>query len=289
MVDGPRSGEIIDQLRRLGELGIRCHTQLVLCPGINDGDELERSIADLAALRPTVASISVVPVGLTKYNNLLKVGDLPAMRTYTRPEAEEVVRRVEQWQKRFTAEPDGGGSPFTYLSDEWYYITGHPFPRARHYGDYAQLENGVGMTRKLQDDWRVARRGLPRSVEPGRKLAIVTGVMAEPVMRRLAHDLERAQGLESRVIPVENRFFGPLVTVAGLLSGQDILDEVLRCTTEFSPEDLLVLPRVALDNGGTRFLDDLCVDEFRGQVPAQVVFAKTAADLAGAVQSLACR
>jgi NifB/MoaA-like Fe-S oxidoreductase len=79
------------------------------------------------------------------------------------------------------------------------------------------------------------------------------------------------------------------VTVAGLLSGQDILDEVLRCTRPFSPEDLVVLPRVALDNGGTRFLDDLRVDEFRGQVPAGVVFAKTAADLAGAVQSLACR
>src|SRR5215469_13152144 len=115
MVDGPRSGEIIEQLRRLGELGIRCHTQLVLCPGINDGDELERSIGDLAALRPIVASISVVPVGLTKYNNLLKVGDLPAMRTFTRPEAVKVVEQVSQWQKHFAAEPDGGGSPFAYL------------------------------------------------------------------------------------------------------------------------------------------------------------------------------
>jgi putative radical SAM enzyme (TIGR03279 family) len=289
MVDGPRSGEIIDQLRRLGSLGIRCHTQLVLCPGINDGVELERSISDLAALRPIVASISVVPVGLTKYNNLLKVGDLPAMRTFTRPEAEDVVEQVEQWQKRFTSEPDGVRSPFAYLSDEWYYVTDRPFPRARHYGDYAQLENGVGMTRKMQDDWRAARRGLPGSVEPGRKLAIVTGVMAEPVMRRLAHDLKRVQGLESLVIPVENRFFGPLVTVAGLLCGQDILDEALRRTFQFSPEDLLVLPRVALDNGGTRFLDDLRVDEFCGRVPAQVLFAKTAAELAGAVQSLASR
>jgi NifB/MoaA-like Fe-S oxidoreductase len=236
-----------------------------------------------------VASISVVPVGLTKYNNLLKVGDLPAMRTFTRPEAVEVVDRVERWQKRFAVEPGGGGSPFAYLSDEWYYITDRPFPRARHYGDYAQLENGVGMTRKLQDDWRGARIGLPSSVEPGRKLAIVTAVMAEPVIRRLAQDIERIQGLETRVIPVVNRFFGPLVTVAGLLCGQDILDEIRRCTTGFSPEDLVVLPRVALDNAGTRFLDDLHIDEFRSRVPAQVLFAKTAAELAGAVQTLAAR
>jgi NifB/MoaA-like Fe-S oxidoreductase len=91
------------------------------------------------------------------------------------------------------------------------------------------------------------------------------------------------------VIPVENRFFGPLVTVAGLLCGQDILDEVLRCKPPFSSQDLVVLPRVALDNGGTRFLDDLRVDEFRGRVPAQVLFAKTAVELVGAVQSLASR
>ena len=162
-MDGPRSGEIVPQLQRLGSLGITCHTQLVLCPGINDGDELERSIADLAALRPTVASISVVPVGLTKYNNLLKVGDLPAMRTFTRPEALEVVERVERWQKRFAAEPGAHRLPFVYLSDEWYFIAGRQFPPAHHYGDFAQLENGVGMTRKLLDEWKDARRSLPQS------------------------------------------------------------------------------------------------------------------------------
>src|SRR5215469_9646966 len=218
MVDGPRSGEIIPQLERLISLGIACHTQIVLCPGINDGDELDRSVGDLARLRPGVASISVVPVGLTKYNNMLKTGDLPPMRSYTRPEALEVVARVEEWQKRFAEGPVAPGLPFVYLSDEWYYTTGRPFPGARHYGDFAQLENGVGMTRKLQDDWRRVRAILPRRLESPRRLALITGLMAEPVINRLGRDLGRVGGLDVQVVPVANRFFGPQVTVAGLLS-----------------------------------------------------------------------
>ncbi|MGO8950659.1 MAG: DUF512 domain-containing protein [Ktedonobacterales bacterium] len=287
MVDGPRSGEIMEQLRRLGSLGIVCHTQLVLCPGINDADELERSIADLATLRPNVASISVVPVGLTRYNNLLKVGDLPAMRSFQLAEAEEVVERVERWQRHFAALPGSGGLPFSYLSDEWYYLTKRPFPKARHYGEYAQLENGVGMTRKLLDDWHRLKHKLPRKVEPVRKLAIITGVMAEPVITRLARDLQTIPGLQLQVVPVANRFFGPLVTVAGLLCGQDVLDTILEACDDFSPDDLIMLPRVMLDNAGSRFLDDMTVDEFRQRLTARVLFAKTAAEFAAAVATLA--
>jgi putative radical SAM enzyme (TIGR03279 family) len=292
MVDGPRSGEIIPQLGRLISLGIACHTQIVLCPGINDGDELDRSIADLARLRPGVASISVVPVGLTKYNNLLKTGDLPPMRSYTVPEALEVVERVEVWQRRFADGANGSvtpGLPFVYLSDEWYYTTRRPFPAARHYADFAQLENGVGMTRKLQDDWRRVRRTLPRRLESPRRLALITGVMAEPVINRLGHDLSRVGGLSLQVVPVANRFFGSQVTVAGLLCGQDVLDETLRRCGELSADDLIALPRVMLDNAGKRFLDDMSVEEFQAAAPAKVVFVKTVEELAGEIATLAGR
>ena len=288
MVDGPRSGDIMEQLERLGTLGIACHTQLVLCPGINDGDELERSIADLARLRPTVASISVVPVGLTKYNNLLKVGDLPQMRTYQRHEAEDVVRRVQNWQRQFAAENLGGaGLPFVYLSDEWYYLTKRPFPRARHYGDYAQLDNGVGMTRKLLDDWRTSKRDIPSCPDPARKVALITGIIAKPVITRLARDIQASTGLSVRVVPVTNHFFGPLVTAAGLLTGRDVLDEIGRICGDFTSEDLIIAPRVMLDNTQSRFLDDLTVEEFRRQVGANVLFGKTAADLVSAIATLA--
>lgn len=286
MVDGPRSGEILDQIRRLGDLGISCHTQLVLCPEINDGDELERSIADLAALRPIVESISAVPVGLTKYNNMLKVGELPPMRPYRLDEAQDVMARVERWQRQFAAEPDTRGLPFVYLSDEWYYVTKHPFPPARHYGGYAQIENGVGMTRKLLDDWRAARKTLPAALPAPRRLGIVTSKMAQPVIERMARDLRRLGNLDVRVMPMENRFFGPIVTVAGLLCGQDVLDQAREQCGDFTADDLLLVPRVMLDNAGKRFLDDVTVEDFRAQAPTRVTFARTADEIAEAVRTL---
>jgi putative radical SAM enzyme (TIGR03279 family) len=304
MVDGPRAGEIREQLQRLGSLGIACHTQLVLCPGINDGAELDRSIAELAALRPIVESISVVPVGLTKYNNGLRVEGLPALRPYTPDEARAVMAQVEGWQQRFAAEPVGAsggrprGLPFVCLSDEWYYLTGRPFPPARHYGDYAQIENGVGMTRKLLDDWRRAKRALRagerfvgasdgRPLATGRgRIVIVTSAMAAPILTRIARDFRKATGLAVRVLPVVNRFFGPSVTVAGLLCGQDVLDALAAEAPDLDADDLVLLPRVMLDNAGARFLDDLTVAEFERRVPARVVFAKTAAELVAALNTI---
>jgi putative radical SAM enzyme (TIGR03279 family) len=288
MVDGPRSGEIVEQIQRLGAMGIQCHTQLVLCPEINDGDELDRSIADLAALRPTVQSISVVPVGLTKYNNMLKVGALPPMRPYTIAEAEAVMARVAPWQERFSAEPGSRGLPFVYLSDEWYYTTKRPFPSARHYGEYAQIENGVGMTRKLLNDWRHAKRSLFAEGESMRspRIGVLTSAMAEPVMARMMREAVRLTRLEVRVAAVENRFFGPLVTVAGLLTAQDTLDAIAARFSDFTSDDLLLLPRVMLDNAGARFLDDTTVEEFRTQAPAPVVFAKSANEIVAALNAV---
>ena len=287
MVDGPRSGEILDQIRRLGDLGITCHTQLVLCPEINDGEEMERSIADLAALRPIVESISAVPVGLTKFNNMLKVGELPPMRSYRLDEAQDVMARVDRWQRQFAAEPGARGLPFIYLSDEWYYVTKHAFPPARHYGGYAQIENGVGMTRKLLDDWRVARKTLPATLPAPRRLGIVTSMMARPVIERMARDLRRIGNIEVRVMPIENRFFGPIVTVAGLLCGQDVLEQVNQHCGDFTADDLLLVPRVMLDNAGKRFLDDVTVEDFRAQAPTRVTFARTADEIAAAARMLA--
>jgi NifB/MoaA-like Fe-S oxidoreductase len=231
-----------------------------------------------------VESISVVPVGLTKYNNLLKVGDLPPMRLYTEPEALDVMARVAPWQGRFEREL---GNPFVYLSDEWYYLTRRPFPRARHYGTYAQIENGVGMTRHLLDAWGRARRSLPSALPAPRRLALVTGTMAAPVMARVAADLRRVAGLEVRLVPIENRFFGPTTTVAGLLCGQDVLEQVQMRCADFTPDDLVLLPRVLLDHAGTRFLDDVNVDDFRAQVTPQVAFAKGAPEILEALSALA--
>src|SRR5579883_121274 len=284
MVDGPRAGDIMAHLERLGKMGIQAHTQLVLCPGMNDGAWLDKSIADLAALRPIVQSIAAVPVGLTKYNNMLKVGDLPVLRPYTIDEARVVVRQVQGWQKRFEAEM---GEPFVYLSDEWYFLTGKMFPPARHYGAFEQLENGVGMTRAFLDGWRRQRRRLPAALPQPTRLTIITSAMAAPILSPVASDLSQIPNLEAQALPVVNQFWGPLVTVAGLLCGQDVLDALTDLKTRDQLGDLVVLPRVMLDNAGERFLDDMTVADFKAQVPARVEFARSPEELGALIHSLA--
>jgi putative radical SAM enzyme (TIGR03279 family) len=272
MVDGPRAGDIIEHIQRLGSMGITCHTQLVLCPTINDGQHLDRSIHDLSELRPTVESISVVPVGLTKYNNMMKTGDLPALRHYTREEAEAVIEQVEVYQHRFEND-DPDGNPFVYLSDEWYYLTEREFPPAKHYGSYAQIENGVGMTRYLMDQWARSRRKLPASMSQPRRVTLVTSTMARPVIERFAADMRNVEGLEVQVLPIVNKFFGEEVTVAGLLCGQDVLAALEE--QEYLG-DLVLLPRVMLDNAGERFLDDTSVEEFKEHLPVRAEFVRNA-------------
>ncbi|HEV2237809.1 MAG TPA: DUF512 domain-containing protein, partial [Ktedonobacterales bacterium] len=141
--------------------------------------------------------------------------------------------------------------------------------------------------RHLLDAWARTRRDLPDALPTPRRLAIITGTMAEPVMRRIAADLRRVAGLEVRLLVVENRFFGATTTVAGLLCGQDVLDALAARAGDLTPDDLVLAPRVLLDNGGTRFLDDLTVADFRARVTPQVEFAKTAGDLLAAVAWLA--
>lgn len=283
MVDGPRAGDIIEHIQRLGDIGITCHTQLVLCPSINDGPQLARSIQELAKLRPIVESISVVPVGLTKYNNMLKTGDLPPLRHYTRTEAEAVIEQVEAYQHRFEIE-DPEGSPFVYLSDEWYYLTGHEFPPAKHYGSYAQIENGVGMTRYLLDQWARSKRKLPANMAQPRRVILVTSTMAQPVIEQFAEDMRKVEGLEVQVLPVVNSFFGAEVTVAGLLCGQDVLAALEE---NGNMGDLVLLPRVMLDNAGERFLDDTTVEEFKQRLPARAEFVRNAQETIEAIRSLA--
>ena len=283
MVDGPRAGDIIEHIQRLGNMHITCHTQLVLCPTINDGIYLDRSIRELTALRPIVESISVVPVGLTKYNNMIKTGDLPLLRHYTREEAEAIIEQVEVYQRQFEAE-DADGYPFVYLSDEWYYLTERDFPPAKHYGSYAQIENGVGMTRYLIEQWARTKRKLPSSMPEPRKVTLVTSTMARPVIEGLAADLRKIEGLEVRVLPIVNRFFGAEVTVAGLLCGQDVL-AALQQNEDLG--DLVLLPRVMLDNEGVRFLDDMTVEEFKARLPVRAEFVRNAQETIEAVRSLA--
>jgi putative radical SAM enzyme (TIGR03279 family) len=287
LVDGPRAGDVMNHIRRLGDIGITCHTQLVILPTINDGAALDQSIRELLALKPIVESISVVPVGLTKYNNMIKTGELPPLRHFTREEAEVIINQVEAYQREYAAN-DPEGYPFVFLSDEWYFLTQRDFPPAEHYGTYAQIENGVGMTRFLIDQWARTKRRLPQRLPEAKRVTIVTSMMAQPVIEELAADMRVIDGLQVQVKPIVNKFFGAEVTVAGLLCGQDVLDNLHELQATDTLGDLVLLPRVMLDNDGVRFLDDIAVEDFKAQLaPVRVEFVRNAQETIDAIRSLA--
>ncbi|TAK62264.1 MAG: DUF512 domain-containing protein, partial [Dehalococcoidia bacterium] len=253
---GNRSApDICEQLRRLSAIGIEANTQVVLCPGVNDGDALRRTIDDLSALHPTVRTISVVPVGATTTaEDRIARGDHAAeVEGCTPGHAREVMELVAPYQRRFRREH---GTTLVYLADEYYIAAGAELPSARSYDGFAQFENGIGMARTLLDGWRAARRGFerrPLTVAVGvRHISFACATLIAPLLERIAAEFEAATGIRATVHRIENDFFGPRVNVSGLLVAGDFEAQLLG--RELG--DLTVLPRYALDYTGTRFLDD---------------------------------
>ena len=238
------SAEILPRLERLAKAGIRMHAQIVLCPDLNDGTHLERTVFELAPLHPHVATTAIVPVGLTRHRERL-----PALRSLTPDEARVLVATVDQWQSRWLA---ALGSRFVFLADEIYLLAGMPLPPAAAYEGFAIAEDGIGLVRKFEDGFHrsVARR--TRVARAG-ALTIVTGEMFAPRLRALL----AAGGCDPatiRVAAVPNDFFGPAIGVAGLLTGRDIQRHLA------AQPDLgraVLLPAVAVRDGDGIFLDDL--------------------------------
>ena len=208
LLGNPGAPDVLSQLERLVAVGVEVHTQTVLIPGVNDGEFLDRSIRDLAALQPGVRSLSVVPVGLTQFQR----GDC---RVYTDTEMRRVFDLVLAWQERLSTE---FGAKFVYLSDEWYLRLGEPVPPAADYDGLDLTENGVGLVRQYlaSDVWRT--RLAPGA---GESLTVVTGSLFAPLMRKSLASSRRVD-----VVVVMNEFFGQTVTVAGLLTGQDVVDQL---------------------------------------------------------------
>lgn len=251
----PRGGDILDQLRRLTEAGIEVHTQVVLCPEWNDGPHLDRTIEDLWSLGPGILSVSVVPVGLTKYN----LGK--PVRLLRPDEAEAALERVDQARARALAERQIG---WAYAGDEMFFIAGRPIPDAAYYDDWPLTENGVGSVRRLLDEFEAGLDKVPDMT--GQHVAIVTGTRMAPIFEGLGEPLARASGARITVLGVENTLFGPTVNTAGLLPGRDML----RAVQDAGPFDLVLLPAESL-NDDAIFIDDFTLAEFEAQVaPARV-------------------
>jgi len=254
MMGNPRARLIMDQLRRLAGARITLHTQVVLCPGVNDGEHLERTVCDLAALYPSVNSIGIVPVGLTQHRT-----KLPQLKPVDSQKAMEVLRSCSQWQREFK---NSLGTRLVYAADEFYLLAGVAFPYARAYEGYPQFENGIGICRVFLDELKSLRRVIPR-IASGHYV-LVTGKSAENLVSGLADYLSNIPGVSASVCAVENTFLGSSVTVSGLLAGEDIV----RALAGIGSAVNVLLPDVAVND--SRLIDDMTVGDLQARIGTMV-------------------
>lgn len=251
MMKNPFAGESLKFVRMLTEGGIKINTQIVLCPGYNDGEQLEYSLSELAKLGPNVQSIAVVPVGLTRYRE-----KLTPLRGFFPQEAVEVVKTMERWGEYFCKEY---GTRTAYASDEFYILAGKDFPPYEFYEDFAQLENGVGMMTLMQHDFAHALKEAQLEQSPAaHRCTIATGQLAYPMMQDFAERVQQAfPQVQVQVKKIRNDFWGPTITVAGLITGQDLLAQLegLDLGSE------LLIPANMLRHEQDRFLDDLTLEQ----------------------------
>ncbi len=248
MMKNPHAGEVLKYIDILANHGTHLNTQLVLCPGINDGDELKFSIEKLAELYPSVQSIAAVPVGITKFRE-----NLPELHEYTPEKAKEVVDTIEGYQKEFL---EKFGTRLVYASDEFYLKAGLPLPRNEEYEDYPQIENGVGMWTDLEYTFTQALEESDTKNTDTKKI-IATGAAAYPLMVKLSQKFSEKYGAEIPVVKIENNFFGNSITVSGLITGKD-LTEQLKEKYDF---DELLISSTMLRSEGDMFLDSMTTEE----------------------------
>jgi len=265
ILGNPAAPDVIDQLRRLGELGIQLHTQIVLVPGLNDGPALAQTVTDLATLYPAVQSIATVPVGLTRYHRC-------DLRPYRPDEAEPIIDQITAWQREYRKQHSLN---LVYASDEWYLLAGHRLPSADEYDGFPQLENGVGLTRVFLDEWEEARSRVQGSTFKAGKIILVCGTLIAPVLEEIAAEFGQLTGLEVKVIPVVNEFFGPTVTVSGLLTGRD----VIAALQGRDLSEAVFLPRTMFDAAGEVTLDDMTLLEIGARLGTRVEIAGATGEL----------
>ena len=271
---------IMEVLRYLGENGIEMHTQIVVVPGMNDGYVLKRSIDELSSLRPSLLSIGIVPVGLTKHR---KAHD--KVRSVSEDEAKQTLDLVEDFQSRFVS---SFGTRLVWASDEYYLKAGRDFPNGSSYEGYVQLENGIGLARSLSDDVECL---LSKNTWVGKSGAsdgwLLTGTDGAKVIGPLLDRIKMASGSRVSMVTVPSTYFGGGVTVTGLVTGSDIVSKINRMAR--SPEDAkrLIIPDVMLRDGEDVFLDGMSVDEVAGL--CDMDFSVVSTDASGLLEAAGMR
>lgn len=259
------AGERLSILRRFADAGIHMECQLVICPGLNDGEELARTMRDLSKLVPAVESVAAVPVGLTRYRE-----GLTPLRMATKEEAAAVIRQMEAFGENMVREH---GMRVFFPADEFYLDAGLQIPEPAFYGDFSQLENGVGMIalldRQFHEALETGRRG-PK----GSRLTLATGTAAAPLIASLVRDAKkRYPSLNVKVAAVINHFFGENITVAGLITGGDLIEQLRG-----KAGDILIIPDVMLRHEGDLFLDDVSLGDVECALGVRVVPVSSGGD-----------
>lgn len=265
MMKNPAAGNILDQLKRLAEAKLTFHLQIVLCPGINDGDVLRRSIADMLALYPFAQSLAIVPVGLTQFRE-----GLYPLRAFTKQEANTLIDEIEAlqqtiWKKHCTR--------FVFLADEWYTMTGRTLPDYDEYEDFAQIENGVGLLRLFESEMLDALEGRSPLAEP-KWFVMAGGVSAEPFFREVYRKL-MPFGIAIETRAIRNRYFGESVTVGGLVTGGDLVEQLKGA--DFGRA--LLIPRNMLKADEDVFLDGMLKEQAETALGTRIIPVSSGEDL----------
>lgn len=266
------AGDALQKLKRLYEGGIQMNGQIVLCKGFNDGEELERSIREMSAYAPLLQSVSVVPVGLTKYRE-----GLEPLEPFTKEDAVQVLDTIHRWQKKLYEEH---GIHFIHAGDEWYILAEQEVPEEERYDGYLQLENGVGMIRLLKNEFAEA---LKHTKGDGREreISLATGKLAFPYLKAFAGQIqEKFPAVRIHLYCIRNDFFGEKITVSGLITGQDLKAQLMGQKLG----NKLLLPCNMLRSGEEVFLDDMTVTDLKDALQVEIDIVKSSgADLLDAI------
>lgn len=267
MMRNERTADVMAQLQHFVDNDIDMYCQIVLVPGFNDGEEYTRTLRDLASLGPNILGVAVVPLGKTKFRDRCMV--LPSVT----PElARDIIRRSQPFIEE--SRRDGKGS-FVYLGDEFYIKAGAAIPDEEYYDGYGQIEDGIGMIRLFERQWHDWKGDIRKAYEKPVRLALMTGKLAAPYIEELVGEVQ-VDNLKTKVVSVTNEYFGHEITVAGLLTAQDLLSAWQEIKDEY---DGLIIPGTALRKGEAIFLDDMTLEEFEEKVGVPVGVSEFAPDL----------
>lgn len=264
IMGNPKAGKIMDQLQELINWGINLHTQIVLCPGINDRDYLEQTINDLSSLWPGVQSIAIVPVGVTKFRK-----DLGNFPVFSKKYAQELVDFVSRKQFFFRKSL---GTSLVYLGDEIYIQADRDFPGSDFYDGFPQIENGVGVSRLFLDEYQMIKDDLPQRCEESHYV-IATGLLGSSILKPVLNELNLIKGISLELKVIENVFFGPRVTVTGLLTGNDLLNGLIN-----TPKGTkVIISDIMLKKGENVFLDNLKPEEVAAKLGIKLIVVENSA------------